>query len=230
MTCPCKALWAVSITIVFLLLVPPHAQAEMVLDVQNSIYHRGVYFDADRFPDSVLLDFINDAQTLIATISKTKQAETTYVCGAGYKYPLPSDYYLFWGAILNANPNPVTGEPTPVPYYLDYVPPEKYGSVAFQGDDRPSSYTVWGDSLLLNRPSYSETDTITFYYLAEPTVLTEDSSVIDLPSAFIPLLKDAVEYMCINRITYPGRSEREAVLQLTGYLNEAILGRPKDAP
>jgi hypothetical protein len=200
-----------------------------VADVSESIHNRGVYFDSVRFPDSVLRDFTNDAQTLIATIGKTKQAETTIVCGAGYSYPLPGDYFLHWAAILNADPAKEYDASNP-PHYLDYIPPEKYGHVAFIGSDRPASFTVWGDSLLLNIPSYSENDTVSFKYLAEPTALTTDSSTIDLPDAFIPLLKDAVQFMCVDRITYPGRADAERVLQLTGFLNQAILGRPADAP
>lgn len=203
--------------------------AETVDDIQKSIRNRGVYFDATRFPDSVLRDFTNDAQTLIATIGKTKQAETTIVCGSGYSYPLPADYFLFWALILNADPAQEYTASNP-PHYLDYVPPERYGKVAFVGTDRPSAFTVWGDSLLLNIPSYRESDTVSFKYLALPLALTDDTSTVDLPGAYVPLLKDAVQFLCIDRITYPGRTNRESVLQLSQYLTEAILGRKGDTP
>jgi hypothetical protein len=224
--------WLVVLT-VFLALLPVSGdvRADSLGGVIASIQNRGRHFDTERFPDSVLKDFANDAQTLIATLGKTNQAESTYVLGAGYKYPLPSDFCLVWGAILNGDPTPADGAPPENrPYFLNYVPPEKYGSMAFPGTDRPSTFTVWGDSLLFDVPSYTETDTVTLNYFALPTAMVADSSAVDLPAAFVPLLKDAVEYMCINRIVFPGRADRQEAITLSNFITQAILGRKPDVP
>lgn len=206
------------------------ARADTLGVVITSIRNRGVYFDSERFPDTVLRDFANDAQMLIATIGKTKQSDTSIaLVGTGFSYALPSDFYLAWAAIINANPD-LDLDDNNRPYYLDYVPSEKYGWSAPTGEGRPTAFTVWSDSLFTDVVSASEIDTIALKYFALPTAMTGVGSDIDLPAAYIPLLKDAVQYMCVNRIVFPGRTDKQETLQLAGFLTQAILGRKQDEP
>jgi hypothetical protein len=215
--------------LVICIIIPP-AQATSLGEILQSIYNRGLYFDADRFDTAVIRDFTNDAQTLIATIGNTNQAWQRIIPGTSYAYALDSDFYSIHVVVLNADPLGSPVDPGNVPSRLEYVPFDQLGTTYSPEQTRPSKYAIWQDSIRLDRKSPTGIDTVSVYYFALPTPVTDTGDTIDIPDAYIPLLKEIVVQMCLERITFPERSPREEALALTKLVQEALLGREADRP
>jgi hypothetical protein len=204
--------------------------ADTLGGIVQVVRNRGVYFDKTRFPDSVLFGFANTSQRLIGTIGRTKQASVSYALTATYSYVLPSDFYLFHAAILNADPELEPGTEGNQPTRLDYVPIEQYGTIFNYASGRPEQVSVWGDSLILNAYPQTDYDSVTVRYFATPAAVAAAGDTLDLPDAHLPLLEDAIVFLMVDRITFPGRSDRDSALRLTGFLEERLMGRPADEP
>jgi hypothetical protein len=218
--------------LLFIILLPlillGGAKAESLGQVIQSVYNRGVYFDQDRFDTVVIMDFANDTQELIATIGKTNQAETTIVLGDDLSYALPSDFYLIHSVIINADPTLDSDSPRRRRKSLKYVPYEDFGNSYAVGSDRPADYSIWADSVKLHKGSDTGEDSLFVGYFRHATAMTDTADAVDLPQAYIAMLKDIVIQMCLNRITFPNQSPKEEALTLTAMVTEALLGRRGD--
>ena len=198
------------------------AHADTGGQVAQSIYNRGVYFDEVRFDTLVLVDFINDAQALIAAIGRTNQAETTIVVSSPQTYALPSDFYQVQTVLLNADPAAVAD---PRRTSLKYVPTEMFGRLFTVKTSRPTQYSIWADSLWVDVGSVTDEDTVFVFYFARPTELSDTSSTVDLPQQHIPLLKEIVRQMCLERIEYPAGAPEEKAFAIVKMIETALLGR-----
>lgn len=213
--------------IVLICIATDQSQAATVNDVIASLRQRGVYFDTVRFSPTVVLGITNDVQSMVNSLARPNQAETTYVLTDALKYRLPGRYMLPSAAILNPNPtDPVSYKNTATA--LKWIPPDEWGKDAGVEASRAQNWTIWKDSLKLN-VGVSETaaDTVTFEYFRLPVTLDSVIDTVDLPERFLPLLKEYVVYYCMLRVafTLPGREDTEARLKL---FESQLLGRPAD--
>ncbi len=202
-------------------------RAATVAEKMTEVKGGSLAFNDARLPDSVLLWFFNDAQTMIATVGRTNEAETTFVLAdTALAYVLPSDFYVLEAVIINPDPR-AEGTTPAYPSALQVVPRRELGKGVVMSPKRPSQVSKWKDSLIFDRASESGLDTVTVDYFAYPVQLATVTDTIDLPEAYLPLLKDYVMVKCYDRIelTGPARTETEARIKL---LEQTLLGRPAD--
>lgn len=206
------------------LLLAGCVQAETGGEIIQGIYNRGIYFDEKRFTVDVLLDFINDAQEMIAIIGRTNEEHYSTVLGAGSRMAMPAGFYQVEAVILNPDPNDANARRYTS---LIYVPIKRLGRVGSH-DSRPAEFSVWKDSLWLDVGSPGSTDTIGILYFSHATALADSSDTVDLPDQHIPLLIDVVRQMCFDRLEVPEMSPEEKALNLVKMIETALLGRPTD--
>jgi len=200
--------------------------AETGKELMDKVRERSLWIDGQRFTTSVLLDFINTKQQMISTIGKTKEKDLVMVPGVGVrKILLPSDFYLVAAVELNPNPQIGIAEPTNLWTVLQYVPREQLGRFFTASDERPSAYSIWGDSLILNRETTTGLDTLVMMYFASAVALADSTEDIDLPDEYLPLLQDYLIKMCFTRVNLivPDTLDRNI-----RYLENILIGRPKD--
>ena len=216
-------------TFLFSLLVTGMASGETVGQLAQSVWYRGVYFDKVRFDTTVIVSLTNDAQQLIATIGRTNQADTTIIMDIDEtKWRLPSDWFEVFAVHLSYDQAGDMSSDDQQYRVLQYVAIERWGK-DFSGSDetRPNQYTVWGDTLIVEKASVFE-DTLAIRYFALPTLAADTSDVIDLPDRYLPMLKEVVIQACIERISFPSRSPRDEGMALTRLVQEALLNRETD--
>ncbi len=200
--------------------------AETGKQMMDRVRERSLWIDGQRFTTSVLLDFINTRQRMIATIGKTKEKDSVIVPAVGVrKIVLPPDFYLVAAVELNPNPQEGIGEATNIWTVLEYVPREQLGRFFTTGDERPSAYSIWGDSLILNRETTTGLDTLIMMYFAFPVVLSDSTDTIDLPDEWLPLLEDYLIKMCFTRVNLIVPDTLDRNIQ---YLENILIGRPRD--
>jgi len=202
------------------LLLAAQAGADTAGDIVASVYDKGLYFDADRFDTATLLGFIDDGVSIIGTVGQTNEAQTAIVLGSGYRYALPSDFFVATMAVLNADLAQTTG--LPQPSMLPQVSPAEYTEHWSPSTGRPRHFMVWNDSVWFDLASYTQADTVTLLYYALPGAIDAVGDTIDLPAEFVPLLKDVVVQMCLWRIEYPDKSPEDRALSLTALIREAL--------
>jgi hypothetical protein len=204
------------------------AKSETVAQLISSVRQRSVLIDQTRFPDTTVMNFTNDELIRLTVIGQTLQKETTYVVSSTNRsYRLPVKFYLPLAAILNGNPN---GKPEEAVQRirLQYVPLALTGAVfTVKSTGRPTQFSQWGDSLLLNATSETGSDTVWLDYFAYPKRLTATTDTVQIPDAFLPLLKDRVLLTCYGRMvaTPPNQSQIEKEII---DLETKLLGRPTD--
>lgn len=202
-----------------------NAEAETLQDIIDDSHNRAVWLDYQRFPDSILTDFINDRQRTISIIGTTNQKLVTWVPGVDTsKFLIPSDFYLLEAVELNADPQEAIGG-TNFQKGLKFVPKRDLGKYYTRERVRPTTFSIWGDTLYLNRATWTGFDTLHISYFAYARDMIHADSVVDLPDAYISLLKDYVLVRCLFRVSIavPDTLDRSVAFQ------EAILlGRSRD--
>lgn len=207
--------------------------------IVTGVMGRHVAFSASRFPDSVMLGIINDMTSLIATTTRAKEADTTYVpASMTWILTLPADYYLRNTLTMNKSPIALSQQNS-TGYRLAYVPWEDYGVTLSPRAGRPDQFSVWNGSLYLNKMCLSGLDTLKLLYWAFPTALDTLADTVDLPGQYIPLLKAYVLKIMFDRIRplsnaqaqgqpflLPGEAENNRTIEK---LEALLYGRPNDA-
>lgn len=211
------------------LLLAAAVRAETLGGLIDMVHNRGIYFDYDRFDTTTVKEFANDAAELIATLGRTNQSQSTIVLTQDIlAFALPSDYLFPGTAILSADPDGDPDGENHTRRRLNYVPIDQYGTKFAAGTGRPEQFSIWNDSLILERPSLTGSDTVWFFYFSTPTTMSADTSTVDLPDTYLPILREVLVQMCMERITAPSRSPREEGLALLQMIKEALLGREAD--
>ena len=184
----------------------------------QELRENNVAFDTARFPDSVLLGFINSQQRYIAVKAKTKWRDTTIVpTSAAYQFDLPSDFYHHNAVTLNEDPyRPPSSINAPAP--LTYKRKSEMNTRYSPFSGRPTEYSVWSNDtahvLVLNRLVLTGIDTLTMSYFAYPSKLDSTEATIDLPEVYWPLLKDLVKSDMFDRITFTGPAREATLLRI----------------
>lgn len=208
-----------------ILLLGLTAAADTGLQLIDRVRERAIWIDVVRFPDDVLVDFINVRQITLATLGKTKESSNEYVFAIGLRVDtLPDDFFLIEAVERNPDPAQAVGG-TNVHKIIDYVPRRELGRVYDADFNRPAAYSIWNDSLWLNRASLTGNDTLTLFYLAYPTTLADENAIIDLPTKFLPLLEDYIIRMCFARVNV---SLPDVVVNSILFLEAQLYGRPRD--
>ena len=136
-----------------------------------------------------------------------------------------SDYlFIIYVSYNNTDHSQAVGG-TNVHKIIDYVPRRELGRVYDADFNRPAAYSIWNDSLWLNRASLTGNDTLTLFYLAYPTTLADENAIIDLPTKFLPLLEDYIIRMCFARVNV---SLPDVVVNSILFLEAQLYGRPRD--
>jgi hypothetical protein len=207
--------------------IPHVTEAATVAQEIKEVFGCSVALDSARFPDSVMIPFVNDAQTSIATMGRTKERQTTFVLTTGqFAYPLPSDFYVVEAVIINRD-WAGKDEPDNHAFALQIVPRRELGKSGMPPAMRPSQVSKWNDSLVFDKDTKNDLDTITVDYFARPVILDAVTDTIDLPDVYLPLLKDYVLAKCYDRIQLQGppRTDTEARIKMQ---EQTLLGRPAD--
>lgn len=215
--------------VVLLILIAPSVRGLTMVQLESDVRGRSIAFDEKRIPDSVIRAFANDAQKLIAQLGKVIQKRTTIaVNNTAFEYGLPSDFYDVEVVVLQPATPSVPGAVNKNGLSLQYVPMKEFGRGNAPDNDKPSMYSIWDDTLHLNRRSASsEFDTVRVFYYADPRFLTGDTSTIDLPVHAEELLKEYIVAMCFDRLEMEPPN-RERTVALIAELETRLYGRPRD--
>lgn len=209
----------------FVLLLGLTAAADTGLQLIDRVRERAIWIDVQRFPDDVLVDFINVRQITLATLGRTKEKSFMYDLAIGVRADeLPADFFLIEAVERNPDPGQTVGG-TNVHKIIDYVPRRELGRVYDADLERPAAYSIWSDSLYLNRASDTGFDTLVLFYLAYPTTLADENATIDLPVKFLPLLEDYIIRMCYDRVNV---SLPDTLNNSILFLENQLFGRPRD--
>lgn len=213
--------------LLLLLVMVLGGQAATLDDLVQSIRDKGVYFDAERFPEAVLFRMFNEHLISIVTMARTNQADVIIqMTEDSFVFLLPSDFYLINAVILNADPDEPIGTEN-YPAALKYVPPNQFGKSGTYSSGRPEHYTIWDDSIKFHAPSATGNDSLFLMYFALPTAMTTGSDAVDVPDAYLHLLKEYVRAECLDRIVPGGPGRQETGIHLK-MIEETLLGRPED--
>lgn len=200
------------------------AQSATLGKLKQRLQERRIDLDSSRFPDTVLAGFASQAMSIIATVGKAVQSETTMVVDVNVdRLPLPNRKILVQAAIINANPK----DPDSKRQVLSYVSPPEVGKSFAASGDRIQQFTVWNDTIVFDRPSSSGLDTVTVWYYAMPPEVDSLTDTLEIPDTYLPLLVEMVLSMCDERIRLVGplRDKTEQRLQ---FYETVLLGRPTD--
>jgi len=197
-------------------------------DLLDGIRRRSIFVDRVRFPDTTLILFLNDEEINLAVQGRAIQKESVVVPeeDSSKGCPVPSDFYIPFAAILNADPDqPVGGDNRQSA--LTYVPYEKFGMIYSYDAGRIEQYSFWGDSIYFNRVSTTGLDTIFLKYIAYPGGFADADSNMTLPKEYKDLLIDRVVLKCFNRLAVQPPSQ-EDIKNDMARLEINVLGRPAD--
>ena len=193
----------------------------------EGIRDRAVYIDSVRISDSLLKRWFNLEQEAIATTGLAIEKDTTIVMVADVvAYSLPSDYYLFHAVTLNIDSLNQAG-PDNRPNNLVYVPYKDIGRVSSYPTGRPTQFSVWGDSLFVDKFTMTEQDVLEFKYFSHATDMLDGDSSMVLPDQYEDVLIEKVFKRCFDRVFFtqpdPGKpKESEDLFKANRF------GRPED--
>lgn len=199
--------------------------AETGIDLIDKVRQRAIWIDINRFPNGVLLDFINTRQVTLGTLGKTKERDSIYALATGIrKHGLPGDFFLIEAVERNPDPQQASGG-TNTHKIIDFVPRRELGRRFVADENRPAAYSIWNDSLWLNRASDTGFDTLDLIFFAYPTPLADSSDDIDLPTKFLPLLEDYLIKMCFDRVNI---SIPDTLNRSIQFLENQLFSRSRD--